>query len=151
MSKPPLQIFILILTLILAFWWGSLEFKKDRIQTNYEVSNSLNESQKIAQQTIDYTLEGKTYKLLVADEEEERNRGLMFVRSSEDFDGALFLFEKAKIQTFWNKNTYKDLDLYWIKGEEVVGKSFLPSVEKSGKIETVHSPVPVDTVVEIIK
>ncbi len=100
---------------------------------------------------IKYSLEGKTYRLLVADEPGEWERGLMYVRQAKDFDGMLFIFPDKRIRQFWNKNTFVDLDVYWIAGDRIVGKSFLPSVEESEKIVIVSSPEPVDKVVEIIK
>ncbi len=50
----------------------------------------------------------------IADTEEERRRGLMFVRHMEDDRGMLFLFERAAIQSFWMKNTYISLDIIFI-------------------------------------
>ena len=47
------------------------------------------------------------------------------------------------------KNTLIDLDILWIDGEKVVGKSFLPSIEKSKEIVTVESPKSADKVIEI--
>jgi hypothetical protein len=44
-----------------------------------------------------------------------------------------------------------DLDVYWLDGDRIVGKDFLPSIEKTKKIFTVTSPKKVDRVVEIIR
>ena len=100
---------------------------------------------------IKYSLAGKTYKLPLADEPEEWERGLMFVRQPKGFEGMLFVFPDRKIRQFWNKNTFVDLEVYWIAGDRVVGKGFLPSIEKSGRIVVISSPEPVDKVVEIIR
>lgn len=101
--------------------------------------------------TINYTINNKTYKLLVADSENEWERGLMFVRKLKNADGMLFIFPDKQIKSFWNKNTYLDLDVYWIDRDKVVGKDYLPSIEKSREIVTVQSGVGVDRVAEIVK
>jgi len=101
--------------------------------------------------TISYYLEGRKYKLLVADEPKEWERGLMFVTKPVNYDGMIFVFPDKKIRSFWNKNTYLDLNIYWINGKKVVGRSFLPSVKKSKKIVIVDSNLSVNKVIELIK
>jgi len=44
-----------------------------------------------------------------------------------------------------------NFDLYWMNGDKVVGKSYLPSILKSKKIVVVKSTREADRVVEIIK
>lgn len=99
--------------------------------------------------TTTYTLEGKQLKLLVADTPALQEKGLMYYRKLDGVDGMIFIFQDKLYRGFWNKNTLMDLDLYWIADKKVVGKSFLPSVEKSKEIVTVASPEPADTVIEI--
>lgn len=116
--------------------------------------------------SVRYKLDGKIYKLLVADEPGEWSRGLMFIRKCTDefydfsyqinpclnwCDGMLFIFPDRRVRNFWNKNTLVDLDIYWIDNDKVIGRDFLPSFEKTRKIYTVASPSEVDKVVEIIK
>ena len=101
--------------------------------------------------TIIYALEGRSYHLLVAKTPEEWEKGLMSIRQKRDFDGMLFVFPEKEVKTFWNKETYLDLDLYWISGEDVIGKSYLPSIEKTKNITQVMSPGKVDKVIEIIR
>ena len=55
----------------------------------------------------------------------------MNVRVLPSFDGMVFEFPDRQYRTFWNKNTYMDLDLYWMNDDVVVGKSVLPSIEHS--------------------
>jgi len=100
--------------------------------------------------TIDYKLNGVEYKLLLADDEAEWVKGLMGYKKKEGFDGMLFIFPDKKHRQFWNKNTYLDLDIYWLDDKTVVSKSFLPSINKTGKIVIVNSPKEVNHVIELI-
>jgi uncharacterized membrane protein (UPF0127 family) len=101
---------------------------------------------------IPYEVQGKTYKLLVADTEEKRAQGLMNIDANDlqGFDGMIFRFDDFQTRTFWNKNTHLDLTVYWIANGEVIGTSDLPAIDDAGQ-QTVSSPQPVDTVVEIVK
>ncbi|MDW8066651.1 MAG: DUF192 domain-containing protein [Aquificaceae bacterium] len=89
-------------------------------------------------------------RLMVADTPQEHERGLMNYRSLVGYDGMVFLYKNKAIRHFWNKNTYLELDIYWIDSGRVVGKSYLPPVDKYGVV-TVSSPAPVDTVVELLR
>jgi len=98
---------------------------------------------------INYKLEGNNYKLLLADSSERWERGLMNFRSLEGVDGMIFIFPNKEIRNFWNKNTLMDLELLWIDGDKIVGRSELPSIEKSKEIVNVQSQKPVDKVIEL--
>lgn len=50
----------------------------------------------------------------VAEKEEDRARGLMFVRKLEDDTGMLFVFDREFIPTFWMKNTLIPLSIAFI-------------------------------------
>lgn len=102
-------------------------------------------------ETINYKIQNKSYKLLVADSPKKWERGLMYFRKLDDVDGMIFIFPNKEIQTFWNKNTFMDLELLWIDEDKVIGRSQLPSVEKSKNIIMVNSPAPADKVIEIPK
>jgi len=110
------------------------------------IFNNLNK-----QETIDYKIKDKTYKLLIADSANEWERGLMNVKKLENAQGMLFIFPDKKPRVFWNKGTHLDLDVYWIFDDRVVGRDFLPSINKSNRVVYVSSPVPVNKVVELIK
>ena len=109
---------------------------------------------KKSQRLISYSLEGKTYKLLIAKTPLKHQKGLMFYRSKKELkgaDGMIFIFSNKNYRTFWNKNTFLDLDVYWIDGDRIVGKDFLPSIEKTKEILIINSPKPVNKVVEIVR
>lgn len=117
-------------------------------QTNEESPSDL-----LSYPKLDYTINDKTYRLLVADTPQRRERGLMHVRTREEigmYDGMLFTFPDHQTRYFWNKNTVADLEIYWVRSGEIIGKTNLPSIEKSGKIVTVFSPAPSDTVIELL-
>jgi len=100
---------------------------------------------------LTYKIDSKNYCLLTANNQAEWGKGLMFYKKPVDFDGMIFIFPSKQIQNFWNKNTYLDLNLYWMDDEKVVGKSVLPSILKSKETITVNSGKEVNRVVEIIK
>jgi len=101
------------------------------------------------QDILSYTLNGKTYRLMVANTEAEREKGLMFYRKLDNVDGMIFLFNDRQYRSFWNKNTFMNLDLYWLDEDQVVGKSYLPSIEISKDIVNVNSPSEVNKVIEL--
>jgi uncharacterized membrane protein (UPF0127 family) len=100
--------------------------------------------------TTEYEVNGKKLKLIVAKSQVEWQKGLMYVRKPVDFDGMIFVSNVATPQIFWNKNTFVDLDIYWLRAGKVIGQSTLPSIEKSG-IKTVSSPGFADTIIEVIR
>ena len=97
-----------------------------------------------------YQINSKNYCLLTASNQEQWQKGLMFYKKPVDFDGMIFIFPNKQIRSFWNENTYLDLDVYWLEDNKTVGKSFLPSILKSKETVVVKSPDKVDRVVEII-
>jgi uncharacterized membrane protein (UPF0127 family) len=126
-------LFVLILPILLGVWY------------------SVNKKNLAAKDTIPYVIEGKTYNLLVADTPAEQEKGLMNVHKKDGFDGMIFKFPSEEYRIFWNMNTYVPLDLYWIRGGKVVGKTPLPSINETKEVKSVYSPEPADTVIEIIK
>lgn len=100
---------------------------------------------------IHYGIDGMMRRLLVADNPQSWGKGLMDRQELDNAEGMIFVFPDKKIRTFWNQNTYLDLDIYWLDGDRVVGTSFLPSIEKSKKVVRVTSPEPVDKVIELAR
>ncbi len=50
----------------------------------------------------------------IADDEQERNRGLMFRQSLGDNEGMLFHFQEPEMASFWMRNTIVSLDIIFI-------------------------------------
>lgn len=104
------------------------------------------------EKTLSYVLEGTEVRLLIADTPKEWEEGLMGrEKLPDDVDGMIFIFPDKKVRRFWNKNTYLDLDIYWVVSDRTIEKSFLPSIKKSKEIVTVESPSAIDAAVEIEK
>ena len=69
------------------------------------------------------TLENDKSKLLIldiADNFEKRSQGLMNRKKLEPNSGMLFVWEDSKIRNFWMKNTYFNLDLFFINDEGTI-------------------------------
>ena len=69
------------------------------------------------------TLENDKSKLLfldIADNFEKRSQGLMNRKKLEPNSGMLFIWEDSKIRNFWMKNTYFNLDLFFINDEGTI-------------------------------
>ncbi|GIW64349.1 MAG: hypothetical protein KatS3mg092_0282 [Patescibacteria group bacterium] len=127
---------ILIVILIILFL-AFLIFKKSSSNNFYQIK-----------------INGKKYSLLTAKNPQEWQKGLMFYKNKKELNGAdgmVFIFPDKDYRTFWNQDTYLDLDIYWLVDGKVVGKDFLPSILKSEEIVTVSSKEKVNQVVEIIR
>lgn len=103
---------------------------------------------------IYYSINNKTYKLLIADNQEKWQKGLMFYKNKEELkeaDGMIFIFPDKDYRSFWNKNTYFDLDIYWIDDDKIVSKDYLPSILITKDPYTINSKEKVNKVIEIIR
>ena len=130
MIKKLVIFFIFILILFLLLYFLIFKDKKDFVYFN---------------------LEGKNYLLKEAKTPKEWQEGLSFIKKPVDYDGMIFIFPDKQIRYFWNKNTFVDLEIFWLDDDKIIGKSYLPSILKTKNVITITSPAPVNKVVEIIK
>jgi len=117
---------------------------------NFYLNNDF-QIESISEKLLPYELEGKIYLLREAKTPEEWQRGLMFVKKPVDYDGMIFIFPDKQIRSFWNQNTFVDLDIYWLEDDKIIKKDSLPSIIKTQKSIIITSLLPVNKVVEIIK
>ncbi|MFW5703336.1 MAG: DUF192 domain-containing protein [Patescibacteria group bacterium] len=97
------------------------------------------------------SIDGQELRLLVADTSEKRKQGLMFVQELGDYDGMLFIFDTVGVKSFWNKNTYLNLELIWLNNGDIVGRDNLPAISESGETVTIESPAEVNEVIEVVQ
>ena len=105
----------------------------------------------MSEKLLPYELEGKIYLLREAKTPEEWQKGLMFVQKPVDYDGMIFIFPDKQIRSFWNQNTFVNLDIYWLEDDKIVKKEYLESITELGRVKIIQSPSPVNKVIEIIK
>lgn len=58
----------------------------------------------------------------IAENDEERSRGLMYRKSMDDSKGMLFIFENEKPESFWMKNTIIPLDIMFVNSKREIVK-----------------------------
>ena len=88
--------------------------------------------------TVAVAIKGQATSLWIADENDERAAGLMFVTSEEMADlpdgakrGMIFIFEFERELSFWMKNTIIPLDIAYL--------------DSSGKVLAIYTMTPLDT------
>ena len=69
----------------------------------------------------------------VADSQNERAKGLMFVEKMDENEGMLFVFDYSDKHYFWMKNTLIPLDIIWIDEDFTIVhiENAVPCVEKN--------------------
>lgn len=60
------------------------------------------------------------YILEVADEPDERKKGLMYRKGLPRNRGMLFVYENSEVRSFWMKNTYVPLDIIFLNSSKQV-------------------------------
>lgn len=65
-------------------------------------------------------VELSTLQIAVADEQLERNQGLMDVRSMGQDEGMLFIFDDVRPLSFWMANTPLSLDIMYVSADSVI-------------------------------
>ena len=62
-------------------------------------------------------VKGQRFDVEIADNDEERTRGLMFRESMDARHGMLFIFDETSPQAFWMRNTLIPLDIMYFDGD----------------------------------
>lgn len=89
-----------------------------------------------------------TYRVTIADTEEERAQGLSGVVSLKADEGMLFMFPKADYYGFWMKDMHFPLDFVWIDSSwHIVGTT--KNVSPSSYPSSFYPPRPAQYVLEI--
>ena len=94
-------------------------------------------------------INGQTFKLLIADTPQLRNRGLSYRDSLSRDSGMLFIFEKKDFYSFWMNEMKFPLDFLWINDETIVDLSENIPLFSEGEITTVKPSKPVNKVLEV--
>lgn len=83
----------------------------------------------------------------VAENFDQRARGLMFRKTMADQNGMLFLFDEKQIVTMWMKNTYIPLDIIFINKAGVILHIAKDAVPES--LDIISSQFPVISAFEV--
>lgn len=93
------------------------------------------------------TVEGKEVTVFVADTPDLREKGLQHIVWMPSDGGMQFVFPEPGRYCFWNKNTYLDLKLIFMRRGKIVETVTLPSFWHGAK--TICPGEDVDAVIEI--
>ena len=88
-----------------------------------------------------------TFNVEIADNEQSREKGLMFRTSLADDAGMLFDYHREQLATFWMQNTMIPLDMIFIGADGIVKTIHVNA--RPMDTTTIPSEVPVQFVLEI--
>ena len=87
------------------------------------------------------------FAVYLAKTDEQRRRGLMFVRNMPEQTGMLFIYDGEDIHSMWMKNTYIPLDIVFALGDGSVSSVISDTVPLS--LRSLASREPVQFVLEL--
>lgn len=83
----------------------------------------------------------------IADDEQRRARGLMFVKQMDEHAGMLFIYPQAQTIAMWMKNTNIPLDMLFVRADGRVER--VVANTKPMSLKTIESGGPVLAVIEL--
>jgi uncharacterized membrane protein (UPF0127 family) len=86
------------------------------------------------------------FQVSIADTNETRAKGLMFVKSMPEDVGMLFVWKQKAYRAMWMKNTYIPLDMIFIDDNNVVG---VKANTVPHSIQSVYVEQPINQILEI--
>lgn len=90
---------------------------------------------------------GHEFDVYLAVTDEQKRRGLMFVRELPDRSGMLFIYDDSNMQSMWMKNTYISLDLVFARSDGTVSSIIREAQPLS--LQPLSSVEPVSLVLEL--
>ena len=82
------------------------------------------------------------YNIELAQTPQEHAKGLMHRQFMPEYQGMLFIFQKAKIQNFWMKNTLIPLDLLFIDEKGIIQHIHHNAIPHDQSFINSQNPVP---------
>lgn len=88
-----------------------------------------------------------TFHVWIADDDERRARGLMFIKHLDADAGMLFIYPRMQPISMWMKNTHVPLDMLFVRADGRV--EHIVANTKPLSLDTIESQAPVLAVVEL--
>lgn len=101
------------------------------------------------QATSTVTIKDQTFKVSVAETEEDKQKGLSGRASLPLNEGKLFMFDKPGAYTFWMKNMKFPIDIIFINGDTIVSITENAPPATKGDAPVYQPTAPSDKVLEI--
>lgn len=134
-SNAPKYILIAVLIAVAGYFTYEFGFKKEDVVTTpvvtdpYEKIKSVKEPQFVKEGELEFLKKDKKQVIKkidveVADNDREREIGLMYRKSMDDTRGMFFIFPKQELQAFWMKNTIMPLDIMYVSADKEIVKIY---------------------------
>lgn len=88
-----------------------------------------------------------SFNIWIADDDQRRARGLMFIRELSADDGMLFIYDEPHPVAMWMKNTYVPLDMLFVSADGKVLR--IAANTKPLSLDTIESGGPALAVIEL--
>lgn len=101
--------------------------------------------------TPEVLINNQTFKVMIADEEKERSKGLSGKKKIKENQGMLFLFDKPGYPSFWMNDMKFSIDIIYINGNKVttIFKNVKAPDQSNNNLEIYNPSSESDKVLEI--